>query len=65
MPKENAGLEYRLKNRWNKELSLRRNKHSDLISGKHKKTWRLLNYFQHFLLFISASIGYVSISDFT
>ena len=34
------------------------------MSKKHKKVWRALNFFEHFLIFISAVIGCVSISAF-
>ena len=39
-------------------------KHNDLMSEKNKKVCRGLNYFQHFLVFISAVSGYVSILAF-
>lgn len=39
-------------------------KHNDLLSEKHKNTWRNLNYFKHNLLFISAVIGCVSVYAF-
>ena len=38
--------------------------HNDLISGKHKRVFRPLNYTKHFIVFISAVSGYVSISAF-
>ena len=39
-------------------------KHNDLMSEKHKKVCRALNFFEHFFVFISAISGYVSISAF-
>ena len=30
----------------------------------HEKVWRSLNYFEHFLVFVSAVSGCVSISEF-
>ena len=38
--------------------------HIDLMSEKHKKACRTLNYCEHFLIFISAVSGCVSISTF-
>ena len=34
------------------------------MSKKHKNPFRNLNYFEHFLLFTSAVIGFVAISAF-
>ena len=34
------------------------------MSRKHKKVCRALNYFEHFLVFVSAISGFVSISAF-
>ena len=56
MAKENKILDFILKNRRNKKLSY------DLMSEKHKKVYRALNYFEHFLVFVSAVNGCVSIS---
>ena len=39
-------------------------KHNDLMSEKHKKVCRALNFFEHFFVFISAISGCVSISAF-
>ena len=39
--------------------------HNDLMSQKHKKACKYLDYFKHFLLFITAVCGFVSISSFT
>ena len=38
---------------------------NELMSKKHKKVCRLLNYIDHSLIVISTITGYVSISDFT
>ena len=40
-------------------------KHNELISEKHKKVCRALNYFEHFLLFVPAVSECVLISAFT
>ena len=37
-------------------------KYNDMMGEKHKKLCRLLNYFEHFLAFVSAVRGCVSIS---
>ena len=34
-------------------------KDNDLISEKHKKEYKALNYFEHFLAFVSANSGSV------
>ena len=34
------------------------------MSEKHEKVWRTLNYFEHFLIFISVVRGCVSVSAF-
>ena len=39
-------------------------KYDDLISEKHKKVCMFLSYFEHFLVFVSAVSGCVSISAF-
>ena len=55
MPEENMNQEFRLKkNRRNKKL----------MSKKHNKVCRLLNYIDHLLIVISAIVGCVSISAF-
>ena len=65
MTKENVGLKFRPnKYRWNMKLSLKEIKHYAFMSKKQKKLCRTLNYFKHFLLFISAVTGSVSISAF-
>ena len=65
---KNAGLKFRLKNidetRSALSYLLEVIKHNALMGKKHKKTCSTLNYLEHFLLFISAVTGYVSISAF-
>ena len=39
-------------------------KHNDLNKEKHKNVSMVLNYFEHFLVFVSAVSGCVSISEF-
>ena len=36
-----------------------------MISRKHRKVHKTLNYFENFLIFISAVSGFISISAFT
>ena len=47
-----------------KRISLEEIKPNDLISEKHKKVCRGLNYFEYFLVSISPVIGCISISAF-
>ena len=62
---ENVSLDFRLK-----KIDETRNcfldeiKHNDLMNEKHKKGCRALNYFEHFLISVSAVSGCVSISAF-
>ena len=59
-------LEFRLK-----KLDETRNyfleeiKHNDLMSKKHKKTCKYLDYVEHLLILVSTITGCVSISAFT
>ena len=53
------------KNRWNKDLSFRINKHNDLISENHKKTCKYLNYVEHLLILASTITGSHSVSPLT
>ena len=39
-------------------------KYFELMNEKHKKVCRVLNYFEHFLIFVSIVIGFVSVSVF-
>ena len=65
MPEENINQEFRLKkideiiNYLNEETS-----QNKLMSNKHKKNCRVLNYIAHLLIVISTITGCVSISDF-
>ena len=66
MAKENVSLEFRLK-----QIDETRNyllgeiKHNNLMSEKRKTKCRTLNYFKHFLVFVFAVSGSVSIPAFT
>ena len=65
MAKENVALDFRLKNIDEKiNYFLEEIKHNELMSEKHKKVCRALNYFEHFLVFVSELSGCVSISAF-
>ena len=65
MAKENVSLDFRLKRIYEtRNYHLDKIKHNDLMSEKHKKVCRALNYFEHFLVFISAVSGCVLISPF-
>ena len=65
MSKENVSLNLVLKKiDETRNQLLEEIKHNDLISEKHKKVCKDLNYFDHFLVFISAVIDSVSISPF-
>ena len=65
MPEENINQEFRLKkideiiNYLNEETN-----QNKLMSNKHKKNCRVLNYIAHLLIVISTITGCVSISDF-
>ena len=65
MTKENIGREFRLK-----EIHEKRNyfiveiKQNELISKKHKKIHKILNYTEHLLFLASIVTGHVSISAF-
>ena len=66
MPDKNINQEFRLKkineirNYLNEEIN-----QNELVSKKHKKACRFLNYIDHSLIVISAITGCVSVSDFT
>ena len=66
MTKENVSLDFRLK-----KINEARNylfkeiKRNDLMSEKHKKVRKDLNYLNHFLVFASAVSSCASISVFT
>ena len=63
---DNINQEFRLKkineirNYLNEEIN-----QNELVSKKHKKACRFLNYIDHSLIVISAVTGCVSVSDFT
>ena len=66
MAKENANLDFRLKQiHETKKYLLDEIKHNDLIGEKHRLDCRALNYFEHFLVFVSAVSDCVSLSAFT
>ena len=62
MTQENINQEYRLKN-----IDERRNyfikeiNQNELMSKKHKKVFRVLNYIENLFLLVSTVIGYISI----
>ena len=62
MTQENINQEYRLKN-----IDERRNyfikviNQNELMSKKHKKVFRVLNYIENLLLLVSTVTGYISI----
>ena len=65
MVKENVSLDFRLtKIDETRNCFLREIKRNDLMSKKHKKTSRNINYFEDSLLFISAVTGCFSVSVF-
>ena len=60
MIKDNVNLDFRNKKWMKKEkYLLGQVKDNDLISEKHKKESKALNYFEHFLAFVSANSGSV------
>ena len=66
MPEENLNQEFKLKkkideirNYLNKEIN-----RNELLSKKHKKVCRVLNYIDHLVIAISTITGCVSISAF-
>ena len=59
MSEENITQKFRLKKLFNWKIS-----QNELISKKHKKIDRVLNYIEHLLILISAVSGCVSISAF-
>ena len=60
MAKENVTFDFKLK-----KIDETRNyllegiKDSELMTTKHKKVYRALNYFEHFLVFVSAVSDWV------
>ena len=59
-----ASLEFRLKKINETRKYLEEIKHNDLISEKHKKICKYLNYVEHKLILASTVTGCVSISAF-
>ena len=59
-----TSLDFRLKkNKEKKKNVLEEIKPNDLMSKKHKKVCRALNWFEHFLIFVSAVSSFsVSVS---
>ena len=66
MAKEKISLDFRQKEKIDETRNylLEEIKHNNLMSEKHKKACRALNWFEHFLIFISAVSCCVSISAF-
>ena len=65
MTKENVDLDFRLKKHEKRNYLSEEIKHNDLMSEKHKKLCRALNYFKHFLVVFSVVSGCFSIFAFT
>ena len=65
MAKENVSLEFSFK-----KIDETRNdlleeiEHNDLMSKNHKKGFKILNYFEHFLVSVAVVSGHVSIYIF-
>ena len=65
MTKENVSLDFRLKKLMKQKIIfLEKIKQNVLMSENHKEVCRCLNYFEHFLISISAVTVCVSISAF-
>ena len=45
-------------------ISLKKTEKKELMSRKHKKVCKTLNYTEHFLILASTITGYISIFDF-
>ena len=62
-----ASLEFKLKKKIDetKNYLFEEIKHTDLMSGKHKKTCKYLNYVEHLLILASTVTSCVSVSAFT
>ena len=57
MTKENVSRNFRLKNiNESRNYLLDDIKHNELMCEKHKKVWRTLNYFEHFLFLFLLSV---------
>ena len=65
MSEENISQEFRLKNKDETRNYLTEEiNQNELMSKKHRKIYRLLNYIEHLLTLISTVTGYVSIFVF-
>ena len=65
MSEENISQEFRLKNKDETRNYLTEEiNQNELMSKKHSKIYRLLNYIEHLLTLISTVTGYVSIFVF-
>ena len=65
MKRENGNLNFTLKDiDERRSYLLNGTSHNELISKKHKKTWKTLNYVQHLLFLASNFAGGVSIFAF-
>ena len=65
MSEENISQEFRLKNiNETRNYLIEEINQNELMSKKHKKVCRVLNYIDHFLIVISTITGSVSISAF-
>ena len=66
MVEENISQEFRLKNiDETRNYFLEEIKQNQLISKKHKKICKTLNYIEHFVILASIITGCISISAFT
>ena len=66
MSEENISKEFRLKNKdETRNYLIEEINQNELMSKKHSKIYRLLNYIEHLLTLISTVTGYVSIFVFT
>ena len=65
MSEENISQEFRLKNKdETRNYLIEEINQNELMSKKHSKIYRLLNYIEHLLTLISTVTGYVSIFVF-
>ena len=65
MAKENVSLDFSMKKiNETRNYVLDEIKHYDLMSEKHKKVWRTLNYIEHFFILLILSYWCVSSSAF-
>ena len=65
MTEENICQEFRLKNIYEtRNYLIEEINQNELMSKKHKKVYRVLNYIEHLLILISTVMGCISISAF-